>query len=199
MSKKTATKRIIESGEHSYTVRLRGVRLSFPAIFEPRAFDETQEAKYSAVFLMEKDGDPEKNAAHVKKAMDAIIKSAFKGRHPGPTKVCLRDGAEKPDVDGYGDEVMFISASSRRAIPVVDRDRAPLTERDDRPYAGCYVNASIRLWAQDNKWGKRVNAQLRAIQFLRDGEPFGEVAADPEDEFEDVSTGVDLDSEDDIL
>jgi hypothetical protein len=39
-----------------------------------------------------------------------------------------------------------------------------------KPYSGCYVNAVIELWAQDNKFGKRINASLMGVQFLRDGQ-----------------------------
>jgi len=42
------------------------------------------------------------------------------------------------------------------------------------------------LWAQDNQFGKRVNAELLGVQFVRDGEPFGGgKPATPED-FEDL-------------
>jgi len=55
-------------------------------------------------------------------------------------------------------------------------------EENGKPYAGCYVNMSIRLWAQDNQFGKRVNAQLRAVQFVKDGEAFGDKPVDPQKE-----------------
>jgi hypothetical protein len=35
------------------------------------------------------------------------------------------------------------------------------------PYSGCHANAIINIWAQNNKWGKRVNAGLTGVQFLR--------------------------------
>jgi hypothetical protein len=35
------------------------------------------------------------------------------------------------------------------------------------------VDAVIRPWAQDNQWGKRVNASLVAVKFAGDNEPFG--------------------------
>lgn len=174
---------IINTADNSVTVRLRNVRLSFPNLFRPHAFQEGQEAKYGATFIMQKAGDEQKNADLVKQAVQEVIKMAFKGRNPGTDKLCLRDGATKPDVDGYGNEVMFVTSSSSKKVPVVDRDLGDLIESDDRPYAGCYVNATIRLWAQDNKYGKRVNGQLRAVQFWRDGEPFGNATANPEEEF----------------
>ena len=40
-------------------------------------------------------------------------------------------------------------------------------------YGGCYVNAAIRPWPQDNKHGRGMRCELVAIQFAADGEPFG--------------------------
>jgi hypothetical protein len=60
---------------------------------------------------------------------------------------------------------------------VIDRDKTPLAESDNRPYSGCYVNCIIELWAQNNAYGKRINANLLAVQFYKDGQPFGDAGA----------------------
>lgn len=190
-------KRITIAPDDSVTVRLRNVRLSFPALFEPRAFSsddnkgDASKATYQATFLMPKPdkGDPEGNAKLLLEGIAHVVKTAFKGKHPGKDKVALRAGDEKGErgIDGYDDTMCFCSSNSRKKIPVVDRDLTPLDESDGKPYAGCYVNATVRLWPQDNKYGKRVNAQLRAIQFFADGEPFGEGAVDANEEFADES------------
>lgn len=39
-------------------------------------------------------------------------------------------------------------------------------------YSGCKVHAKLRLWAQDNKGGKRVNAEIVGLMFAGDGQPF---------------------------
>jgi hypothetical protein len=96
---------------------------------------------------------------------------------------CLHDGSEKPDTDGYGPGVMYVSASERKRFPIVDKDLTPLAEEDGKPYAGCYVNASIRLWVQDNQYGKRINAAIVAVQFAKDGDSFGAAPVNVEDEF----------------
>jgi hypothetical protein len=57
---------------------------------------------------------------------------------------------------------------------IIDRDKSPLAEEDNRIYAGCYVNAIFSLWAQNNQYGKRINAQLDGVQFAKDGEPFAD-------------------------
>lgn len=166
-------------------VRLNNVRISFPALFEPKSFQESK-AKYGATFLLNK----KDNAAEIKaiqEGIKALIAEKWKGKTPGSLKVCLRDGAEKDHLDGYNEDIMFISATSEKRPSVVKRDLTPLVAEDGLPYAGSYVVATVRLWAQDNQYGKRINAQLRAVMFYKDGEPFGEKPVDPAGEFEGVS------------
>lgn len=164
-------------------IKLTNVRLSFPALFKPRAFDETQEPKFSATLLLDK----KTQDSQIEMIKKAIASVAAENKAKVPAKVCLRDGSEKSDTDGYGPGVMFISSNSAKKVPVVDRDLTPLGEEDGKPYAGCYVNVTLRLWYQDNKWGKRVNAQLRAVQFVKDGEQFGDKADDPTEVFSEVT------------
>ena len=65
-----------------------------------------------------------------------------------------------------------------------------LTEADGLVYSGCYVNARVELWVQDNANGKRINAKLLGIQFVRDGDAFGagSAPAKPTD-FSDLGDG----------
>jgi hypothetical protein len=90
---------------------------------------------------------------------------------------------------------MYVSAASKTRPLVLDSNKTPLTDEDGKPYGGCYVNASIEIWAQDNQFGKRINAQLRGIQFVKDGDAFGgggsPASADEFEELEATSEGVD--------
>ena len=64
-------------------------------------------------------------------------------------------------------------------------------------YAGAYVNCILRVWAQDNKHGKRINAELKVVQFVRKGPAFsGNRVVDPNESFDDDDIGEDdLDTE----
>lgn len=108
---------------------------------------------------------------------------------------CLHDGEEKADKDGYGDHVMYVSSSRREndgPPKVLDKTKNEIrVEEGHYPYGGCYVIASVRLWAQDNEFGKRVNAELRIVIFDKHGEPFGKGSVDADSDF----AGVDLDDE----
>jgi hypothetical protein len=163
-------------------VKLENVRLSFPALWEAKKGpDANSKSAFQATFILDK----KTNAASikaVKAAIDLVTKDSFKGKQP--PKICLREGSEKPDTDGYGDGVMFVGARSETRPMVVDRDgRTPLTAADGKPYAGCIVNATIRVWPQDNQYGKRINSALRAVQFVKDGDAFGDKPINMETEF----------------
>ena len=165
----------------THIVKLNNVRLSFPALWQARTGpDANSKPSFQAAFILDKK-DNAKDIETVRATIAAIGKESFKGKLP--PKVCLREGTEKGDVDGYGEGVMFINARSDKRPHVVGRKLEVLTEDDGKPYAGCYVNATIRLWAQDNQYGKRINAQLRAVQYVKDGAAFGEGSVDVNKEF----------------
>jgi hypothetical protein len=59
-------------------------------------------------------------------------------------------------------------------VPIIDKDLTALVEEDERPYAGCYVNAKIRFYAWSNGASfSGVLCSLEAVQFAKDGDSFG--------------------------
>lgn len=175
-------------------ITLKNVRLSFPQIWTPKAFNEGQTAKFSANFLLDKDSDKDQ-IADLKKAIKQAVTVHFNGETPKGLKVFLGDGEDKA-YDGY-ENAMYVSASGKNRPTVIDRDRTPLVEEDGKPYAGAYVNAAISIWIMDNKWGKRVNCNLVAIQFVKDGETFGSGAVKADELFDDISSESAEDAADD--
>jgi len=139
-----------------------------------------KEGKFEATFLISK--DDEKTKAKLDKAIAAAIKEA--NVKVKAANICLKDG-DDAEYDGYEGQWSLKSSNNKR-FTVIDRDKTPLTEDDDVLYAGCYVNAIISLWVQNNQWGKRVNANLEGIQFCKDGEIFGTGSVDVTDEFDDI-------------
>lgn len=148
---------------------LSNVRLSFADIFTAKAVNDG-EPRFSANFLLHKERD-KKQIDKVTAAINELIKSDLDGKKLSSDKVCLRDGDDK-DYDGYADH-MFVSAANKKRPQVVDRDNSPLVESDDKPVAGDYVDAVVRLWAQNNNYGKRINASLEVVRFRKEGERFG--------------------------
>lgn len=160
-------------------IQLKNVRLSFPSVFKRSVFEGT-EGKYEATFLIDK------SDTKLKKQLDAAIEAALAEAKVkvAADKRCLKDGDES-EYDGYEGHWSLKAGNSKRPT-VIDRDKTPLTETDEKLYAGCYVNAIIDFWVQNNKYGKRLNANLYGIQFLKDGEPFGQGPVDVTDDFENI-------------
>lgn len=170
------------------SIRLENVRLSFPVIYKPKAFSPGQEPRFQASFLLDPTNEGHKAIlSKLKSEAMRIGKEAFgvthEGKLPPEVKVCIYNGNTK-SYDGYKD-MMVVSTSNTTRPTVVNRARQPVAEGEPQaPYAGCYVNATITLWTQNNQYGKRINANLRAIQFVQDGAAFGRAPVDAEDEFE---------------
>jgi len=192
-------------------VKLKDVRLAFASLFEPNVQkneDGTERKTWKANFLMGKGddgkGDTEqdrKNLGAISKAYKDVMTAKFgPDRKKWPKikadKKCLRDGDEE-NWDGYEGN-MYLSANSK-----LERRPRVITNRKDAakkwieadlgekacPYSGCYVNVIVRIWFQDNEHGRRVNASLEAVQFLRDGEPFGAGSIDVDDAFDEDDVG----------
>ena len=179
-------------------VMLSNVRLSFPNLFEAKTVAGEGAPRYSAALILE--GDHPQLAA-INKVIEAVATEKW-NKSATPTlaglrktgKVALHDGDEKPQYDGFPGNWFISSSAKEDARPtVIDANRTPLTAKDGKPYAGCYVNASVEFWAQDNAYGKRVNCTLRGVQFLRDGDAFSAGRPAASDEFADVSEGATAD------
>jgi len=169
-------------------VLLKNVRLSFPNLWKASSFGGEGKPAFSASFIF---GDEHEVIELMNEAIDTVatekwgVKAkAILGSLVAQNKTCLHSGDTKPDMDGYAGNY-FVSARAYQKPLVIDRGKQPLAETDGRPYAGCYVNASVEVWAQDNEFGRRINATLRGVQFLNDGDAFAGGAPATPDEFED--------------
>lgn len=172
-------------------VTLQNVRLSFPHLFTPQAGTDGGEPKYNATFIVEPGSA---NAKALAKGVDLVAKEKWADKAAGvlsqlrkTDKVCYRE-AEKTNQSGdvyAGFEGMYwVSASDKVRPTVIDRDKTPLTAADGRPYGGCYVNVILEIWPQDNAYGKRVNAALKGVQFVKNGDAFSGGAPASADEFD---------------
>jgi hypothetical protein len=164
-------------------------RVSFPNIFKPSSFGEG-EPKYSVTMLFEKGADLSK----MKKLMNKTIKEKWGSNPPKKMKKPFRKGSEK-DLEGYDDDTIFVTCSSKMPVGLVDRDRQPILSESDF-YAGCYAHATVTCYSWDNNFGKGVAFGLQNIQKLEDGEPFSG-RSNPEDDFEVLDGEIDDYEEDD--
>lgn len=157
-----------------------GVRGAFLTLFEAKTVNGEGEPAYSGSFLIDPSTPGGKSLVdRINAAIDEVAKAKWGAKAEGiltamrkNNKTALQDGDNKADYDGFAG-MMFVSTRSKVRPLVIDRDKTPLTAADGRIYSGAYVVAQIELWAQDNSYGKRVNAQLKGVQFFKDGDAFG--------------------------
>lgn len=179
-------------------ITLHNVRGAFlNALFEAQTVGGEGEPAFGGTWLL----DPKvhaKDIAELEAAFETIAKEKWGAKAPAVMKelrakdrLALHDGDSKSSYDGF-EGMMFVTTRSKVRPTVIDRDRSPLTAADGKLYSGCYCNVIIELWPQDNSYGRRINAQLKGVQFVKDGDSFGGggVAAQADD-FEDLSDGSD--------
>jgi len=157
---------------------IRGVRFSYAYIFEP--FKGDNGSSYTSHGILELN-DPQ--VAQIVATMKAVAKEMWKDEADavyqqlkGKDKLCLHMG----DVTKAGEEAykgkIYISANSKNPVRVVETRggvNVELTAADARPRSGDYGNLIVNIWAQNNKFGKRINAQLMGVQYVRKGTPLG--------------------------
>lgn len=170
------------------SIRVDNVRASYPhldkAYTAPPDKDGKQgEPKFSIVGMLDK-------KTHV--AVKDLIVEVMNGiQKKEDTKVAkdkkfIKDGddGDKVEYEGY----WTISARESRRPSVRHRSGEPMSEKEiqDIIYAGCRVNILINPWFQDNSFGKRINANLLACQFVRDDTQIGEGRIDDEGVFDPI-------------
>lgn len=181
-------------------VKVTNVRISFPNLFEAKAINGEGDPRFSAAFVIVPGSE---NAKLLASAMESVAKEKWGGKAANilaelraKGRVAFKEAPLSKDGEVYdGFEGMYsLNASNVARVPIIDRDTTPLTPADGRPYGGCYVDASIDVWAQDNSWGKRINAKLRWVQFRADGDAFSGGAPVSESEFESIADGANAES-----
>lgn len=156
-------------------------RVSFPAIFEPKAF-QGQKPKFSLVMLFDKKIDLSKPSQVGKdgKPIGVSMKHAAfnaaveewgpKDKWPKNLKLPFRDGEEKPDLQGY-ENTIFVSATSMIQPGLVNQALQKIISPSEF-YAGCYARAEVFAFTYDVSGNRGVSFGLRNIQKIRDGEQF---------------------------
>jgi hypothetical protein len=190
---------------------IRGARLSFPDLFEATTVNGQGKPSFRAQLLVPETGGDAKASVDggatwgpakqvIEQAIAATAKDKWAAKAPQiiaanegiPQKHCFIDG-RKRSYEGYeGNWALSASRPEEKGRPLVfDQQKNPLVAADGKPYAGCYVNASVEFWAQDNQHGKAVRCSLNGVQFARDGDAFAGGAPASPDDFEALAEGAD--------
>lgn len=146
-------------------VRTLDVRLSFPALDKKKPNGPgSDKSSFQATLLL----PPGTDLAPYKAAIKAAIlkkwgKLEVKGMRPVPMHK-----AETKDYAGYEAGWLYVPTKTDTPVPLVDRQRIAVDP--SKFFAGCWVRAHIRCYAYDNQFGKGVSFELKALQFIKDGD-----------------------------
>lgn len=198
-------------------IKISNARLSFPDLFEAVQYQGKGPFNYRAQFLVPSADTlvfvPDESGKFTKQmklsaVIEAVAKEKWAAKAPAvlnsiranPQKFCLADGNTK-EYEGYAGNWALSSTRdvSKGAPLIIDTNKTPLTAKSGRPYAGCYVHASLEIWAQDNDFGKAIRCGLLGVQFARDGDSFAGGSVANEDDFDDLGSGSTEDFEQESL
>lgn len=173
-------------------VKLTNVRLSYPHLFEAYAFNEGQDPKYSASFIISKDDKKTLNVIWeaIGNVYEEEANGRFRGKKKNQVRFPLRDGdTDKPDNEEYKNSY-FINANSFRKPQVVDRyldpkTRKPVELTEEEVYPGCYVTVTLNFYPYSVSGNTGIAAGLGNVQKYSDGERLdGTTSASQDFDFE---------------
>lgn len=151
----------------SQRITLQRVRISYPTLFNPKAVEAGQEPRYSAAFLLPQN-DPV--VATINQAAQAAINEMFGSAPPAQLKpLPMYAGETKYPGDSNYAGLYVIQAYAATKPYVVDENVQKVID-PSRIYAGCYVNASLAIYAYKRNTGSGLAFGLDGVQFVGDGE-----------------------------
>lgn len=170
-------------------------RLSYVNVFEPKAFKETDEPKYSVTILIPKNTeDGQKTIARIKaaiqKAAEKGAQKHFGGKVPLNVSNTLKDGDTEtndlgelkceanPELKGH----MYMRLATKYQPKVLDNSRQEILNPLE-VYSGCYGKVSLTCFAYSGDGKRGVSAVLNNVMKTRDGDPLTSHLVG--DEFED--------------
>jgi hypothetical protein len=146
-------------------------KFSFPHVFRPEIpLEEGKQPQFACGLIFDASAD----LSELEKMIEECILDKWGKKRPTGLKLPIRDGAEKPHIAGLGAGTRFITARSLRKPPVVDANKIGITD-EEKIYGGAYGRLNVVPFAFDKGLSKGVALALSAVQFIRDGEPFGRV------------------------
>lgn len=173
------------------------VRISYPHLTEPKAFQEGLPKKYSVQALISKEDTETVDA--IKAEITAIHKANIGtlGANFKALKVCLRDGdkdpslSDKPECAGHWVFTASNSADNPPELYEIKDGKLEEVTSGKTIYGGCWGVLSVRVYGY---WttGKGISASLDGVLKVKDGDPFGsavDVKSDFADELSDLEDG----------
>jgi hypothetical protein len=175
-------------------VKLTNVRLSFPKLFEAEQYEGKGPYRYGAAFWVPKTDTA--LIAQINEAIQTEAKAAWGAKAqamlaevlPDKKACCWIDGTRK-DAEDYWVLGSYRGQEKGRPL-VIDQKKQPLVAADGKPYAGCYVHATVEIYTT-GKPNVGIRCGLLGVQFAKDGDAFGGGSPANPDDFAELAEGAD--------
>lgn len=180
------------------TLWIKDCRLGFPHLITPQ--ESEAGLRYNAVLIMDP-ASPE--WAEAMAMIGQVVSDKWGDQAQAVMNVmavtknlrCYGNGDEKINpktglvYDGFPGQV-FISANNKVQPNLYGQNALPLpptANANEMFVGGNNIAAIISFWAQDNKHGRAIRAQLDGVQYIREGEHFGATGPDTDAIFQPVA------------
>lgn len=151
-------------------------RVSFPQVFEAKAFNDGDKPKYSVQMVWPKGTD----LSTIEDLVQETAKDFWGEKVPKNMRNPLRDGNTDREGQGIYIDATFANAASQFKPGLVDADVQPIIDQAEF-YPGCYARATVTAYAYDNKGNRGVALGLQNLQKVKDGDRLdGAVSAESE-------------------
>jgi hypothetical protein len=166
-------------------VLIKDVMLGFPALAEPQSLGDGEPA-YGAKLPIEP------SSANLKLIEDAIreeAKAVWKDKADSildmlreDNKLCLvkkeyRSKSTGEVYEGFQNSFVLSTRNAKVQPSIFNQYGDPLEKKSDierQAFSGAVASGvSVEIWAQDNKWGKRVNCTLLGVMLSGEGTSIG--------------------------
>lgn len=170
---------------------LKEVRLAFAeSIYEPKLpTADSKSKRYAAVGIIEPGSANDKL---IRETINKVLVEGLAGKKGVDPKAVLEKITGDPKTfcylmkaktdkngavyDGFeGTYSLSAGQDEKKGAPIVTGPNLVPVKQGEKfsPYSGCYVNMKVDIWFQDNAHGYAMRAQLKVVQFVRDGDAFG--------------------------
>ncbi len=170
-------------------ILLKDLMLGFPALAEPQALGDGEPA-YGAKLPIVPSSE---NLKLIEAEIVAVAKEQWKDKADAildmlreDGKLCLvkkeyRSKSTGEVYEGFQNSFMLSTRNAKTQPTVFDEYGNQLEKKTDierKAYSGAIAaGVSVEIWAQDNKWGKRVNCTLLGVMLSGEGTSIGGGAA----------------------
>lgn len=176
-------------------IKLNDVKIAFPNIFQKKVWPNSErEAKYECIFLLDKEIH-KKEIELINNQIESL--SDTNKLNKSRIKSCIHDGDLHQREEYHAHYT--ISAKSKDRFPIVNKDgKTPITPDENPFYGGCIVSAYINLYVYTKPMAG-VGANIKSIQFRKEGTPFNNFIQNIEGAFEPIEGEEGNEKEEDLF